>query len=317
MAPGFVFDRGGMMQEYVSLDVSCSDFKARNPALLAYIAERLSSIVQPDAEFNPETIYIKGTKNAVLYIPITYSKLSEYFRRAAGRHVPALFETSQGPIDSNKVMVNREWLDRQVSDAEKKARSHGGELISDYKSDPERVGGLARSREHHGEPSEVDNDKVTVRSAEYRLALMEAENRLAEAESLIVELKAKEKASVDDSRNLYNELRAKDRKIQEKDAQIELLRTELDVFLCCFNPESPVHPKGLYEAFQCWQAVTENGTRDPSGPGGRGAQSLVLDWLRSRGEPDVGSVKKPGLRVKRLATVIGWRGRGSGAIRSK
>lgn len=304
------------MQEYVSLDVSCSDVKGRNPALLAYIAERLSSIVQPDAEFNPETIYIKGTKNTVLDIPITYSELSEYFRRATGRHVPALFETPQGPIDSNKVMVNREWLDRQVSDAEKKARSHGGELILNH-TEPKREGPQERSLRHHSGLSELDSDLVIVRSAEDRLALLEAGNRLAEAESLIVELKAKEKASADDSRNLYNELRAKDRKIQEKDAQIELLRAELDGFLNCFNPENPVHPKGLYEAFQCWQAVTENGKRDPSGPGGRGAQSLVLDWLRSRGESDVGSVKKPGLRVKRLATVIGWRGKGSGAIRSK
>lgn len=305
------------MQEYVSLDVSCSDVKGRNPVLLAYISERLSSIVQPDAEFNPETIYIKGTKNAVLDIPITYSELSEYFRRATGRHVPALFETPQGPIDSNKVMVNREWLDRQVSDAEKKARSQGGELISNYTGAPNREGAQARSHRHRDELSELDSDKVIVRSAEDRLALLEAENRLAEAESLIVELKAKEKASADDSRNLYNELRAKDRKIQEKDSQIELLRAELDGFLNCFNPESPVHPKGLYEAFQCWKAVTDNGARDPSGPGGRGALSLVLDWLKARGESETGTIKKPGLRAKRLAAVIGWRGKGSGAIRSK
>lgn len=305
------------MQEYVSLDVSCSDVKGRNPALLAYIAERLSSIVQPDAEFNPETIYIKGTKNAVLAIPITYSELSEYFRRATGRHVPALFETPQGPIDSNKVMVNREWFDRQLSDAEKKVHSQGGELISNYTSAPKGQEPQARSHQPPGGLAQLDSDSVIVRSPEDRLALLEAENRLVEAESLIVELKAKEKASADDSRNLYNELRAKDRKIQEKDAQIELLSAELDVFLNCFNPESPLHPKGLYEAFQCWQAVTDNGTRDPSGPGGRGAQSLVLEWLKSRGEPDVGSMKKSGLRIKRLATVIGWRGKGSGAIRSK
>jgi len=305
------------MQEYVSLDVSCSDVKGRNPALLAYIAERLSSNVQPDAEFNPETIYIKGTKNAVLAIPITYFELSEYFRRATGRHVPALFETPQGPIDSNKVMVNREWFDRQVSDAEKKVRSQGGELISNYTSAPKMQEPQALSHQPYGGLAELDSSTVIVRSPEDRLALLEAENRLAEAESLIVELKAKEKATADDSRNLYNELRAKDRKIQEKDAQIELLSAELDVFLNCFNPENPLHPKGLYEAFQCWQAVTDNGTRDPSGPGGRGAQSLVLEWLKSRGEPDVGSMKKSGLRIRRLGTVIGWRGKGSGAIRSK
>lgn len=305
------------MQEYVSLDVSCSDVKGRNPVLLAYIAERLSSIVQPDAEFNPETIYIKGNKNAVLAIPITYSELSEYFRQATGRHVPALFETPQGPIDSNKVMVNREWFDRQVSDAEKKVRSPGGELISNYTSAPKRQEPQALSHQPYGGLAELDSGTIIVRSPEDRLALLQAENRLAEAESLIVELKAREKATADDSRNLYNELRAKDRKIQEKDAQIELLSAELDVFLNCFNPENPLHPKGLYEAFQCWQAVTDNGTRDPSGPGGRGAQSLVLEWLKSRGEPDVGSMKKSGLRIRRLATVIGWRGKGSGAIRSK
>jgi len=309
------------MREYVSLDVSCSEVKGKNSALLASIADQLSSIVQPDAEFNPETIHIKGAKNSAAGMAITYSELSEYFRRATGRYVPALLETRQSPVDSNKVMVNREWLERQVRAAEERVGAHGSELIADHIDKPNREGSQDLKRNEGGRPSEVFNNKdavtAVVRSAGDRLALQSIQAHLAEAESLIVELKAREKASVDDSRSLYNELRAKDKKIQERDAQIELLRAELDGFVNCFNPESPVHPKGLYEAFQCWQAVTENGTRDPSGPGGRGAQSLVLDWLRSRGESDVGSMKKPGLRVKRLATVIGWRGKGSGAIRSK
>lgn len=305
------------MREYVSLDVSCSEVKGKSLAVLASIADQLSSIVQPDAEFNPETIYIKGEKNTLLGIAITYSELSEYFRRATGRHVPALFETRQSAVDSNKVMVNREWLERQVSAAEKRVGPQVGEVTQTFidESSGERFQGFNRLASDR--PSEVNNSKEVARSAGNRLALQDIQVRLAEAESLIVELKAKEKASADDSRSLYNELRAKDKKIQERDEQIELLKAELDKFTNCFNPESPVHPKGLYEAFQCWQAVTENGTRDPSGPGGRGAQSLVLDWLRSRGEPDVGSMKKPGLRVKRLAAVIGWRGKGSGAIRSK
>lgn len=285
--------------------------------MLASIADELSSIVQPDAEFNPGTIYIKGAKNTFLGIPVTYSELSEYFRRAAGRGVPALFETRQSPIDSNKVMVNREWFNRQVIDAEKRVFPHGDQQAADYISESKDGSDQGGSHDSGGRSSEVNSNTVVVRSSEDRLALQEAQDRLAEAESLIVELRAKDKASVDDSRSLYNELRAKDIKIQEKDAQIELLRAELDVFLNCFNPENPVHPKGLYEAFQCWRAVTDNGTRDPSGPGGRGAQSLVLEWLRSRGESEIGSMKNPGLRVKRLATVIGWRGKGSGAIRSK
>ena len=309
------------MREYVSLDVSCSEVKGKSSALLASIADQLSSIVQPDAEFNPETIYIKGGKNTAADIAITYSELSEYFRRATGRYVPALLETRQSPVDSNKVMVNREWLERQVSAAEERVGSHGLELITDYLEQSNRRASQELKRDEGGRPSEIFNSKEeveeAVRSIGDRIALQDLQARLAQAESLIVELKAREKASVDDSRNLYNELRAKDKKIQEKDAQIELLRVELDGFANCFNPASPVHPKGLYEAFQCWQAVTENGTRDPSGPGGRGAQSLVIDWLRARGEPDVGSIKKPGLRVKRLAAVIGWRGKGSGAIRSK
>lgn len=306
-----------MKGEYVSLDVACSDIKDRSLALLASIADQLSSIVQPDAEFNPETIYIKGPKNTVVDISITYSELSEYFKKATGRYVPALLEARQGPVDSNRVMVNREWIGRQMSAAEKNARDHGGELVPNYVNGFKGRGSQGVKHDATESPTEVDSHKLVVRSAEDQLALQDVQARLAEAESLIAELKAKEKALVDDSRSLYNELRAKDRKIQERDAQIELLRAQLDGFLSCFNPESPVHPKGLYEAFQCWQAVTENGTRDPSGPGGRGALSLVLDWLRSRGEHDVGSVKKPGLRVKRLATVIGWRGKGSGAIRSK
>lgn len=292
------------------------EVKGKSLALLASMSDQLSSIVQPDAEFNSETIYVRGAGGAVSGIAITYSELSKYLRASMGKYVPVLLETRLSSVDSNKVMVNREWLERQVSAAEKRVGLGGGELAQNYIDEPSGERFQELNRLDGDRLSEIDN-KELARYASDRLALQDIQARLAEAESLIVELKAKERASADDSRSLYNELRAKDKKIQERDEQIELLKAELDKFTNCFNTESPVHPKGLYEAFQCWQAVTENGTRDPSGPGGRGAQSLVLDWLRSRGEPDVGSMKKPGLRVKRLAAVIGWRGKGSGAIRSK
>lgn len=301
------------MRDYVSLDVSCLEIKAQSSTLLTFIAAQLSSIIQPDAEFNPETIYVRGVKNTVADVAITYSELSEYFKSATGRYVPALLETRNSSVDSNRVMVNREWLERQLSAAENAATPRPGESTALY-----RDGNFqGAKRDNYEQLSDIDRDNDVAHTVEGRIALQNIQTRLAEAESLIIELRAKEKASADDNRSLYNELRAKDKKIQEREAQIELLSAQLDGFVNCFNPKNPVHPKGLYEAFQCWQAVTDNGTRDPSGPGGRGAQSLVLDWLRSRGEHDIGSIKNPGLRVKRLATVIGWRGKGSGAIRSK
>ncbi|QHA83565.1 hypothetical protein E3Z27_18715 [Pseudomonas mediterranea] len=281
--------------------------------MLASIADQLSSIVQPDAEFNPETIYVRGIKDSVADIPVTYSELSAYFRKATGKHIPALLETRVSPVDSNKVMVNKEWLERQIGAAKKRVVLHSDQLDGNYAGDFEE-------HDQYGSKhrlSEVNIGRSVVPSFDDRLAMQDIQARLAEAQAMIVELRVREKASIDESRSLYNELRAKDKKIQDREAEIEALKAESAVFKTCFDPKSPIHPKGLYEAFQCWKAVTDNGARDPSGPGGRGALSLVLDWLKARGESATGTIKKPGLRAKRLAAVIGWRGKGSGAIRSK
>lgn len=299
------------MREYVSLDVSCLEVRGKSLALLESIADQLSSIVQPDAEFNPETIYVRGIKDSVADVPITYSELSAYFRKATGRHVPALLETRVSPVDSNKVMVNKEWLERQIGAAKKRVVLHSARSEGSYTGDVE-------GHEQNGGKHRLSEDGVSIASSfDERLAIRDVQAQLAEAQAMIAELRVREKASIDESRSLYNELRAKDKKIQDREAEIEALKAEVVIYKTCFDPKKPLHPKRLYEAFQCWSAVTDNGARDPSGPGGRGALSLVLDWLKARGESEVGTIKKPGLRAKRLAAVIGWRGKGSGAIRSK
>lgn len=319
---------------YVSLESCCSQLKSTNPALLEALAEQLRSIVDPMAEFHPDTIYVCRTSDPETRHPITYFDVSTYLKKATGKFVPVLFETPFEVVESHTVMVNRDWFSDKVEAAKErigKIHTAGAETVrnsqilkmanASFRSFFEDQPAPLDSRGHQELQKKlaIQNDQRKAQEAASKdsIARRHAEDRLAVVEALLAEARAKEKVLSDENRSFYNELTAKDRKIQERDLEIASLRERLTVFAICFNPHSPLHPAALNEAFECWTALTRNGTHDPSGPGGRGALSLVLDWLNERGEKDMGTLKNPSAKAKRLSVIIGWRGTGSGAIRSR
>jgi hypothetical protein len=320
--------------EYVSLEYCCSMLKVSAPAVLGDIAEQLRSILDPLSELNPLTVYAGAGHDPHDRPPITYLDLSNYFLKATGKHVPVLFETPFQVVESHNVMVSREWLQTKVVAARERLglikpvqaeKAYSAQLlklansnfISTYEEQPAALDTNAYKELHRKLAVQSDQRKAQEAASKDAIARRDAENRTVVLEALLAESRAKEKALMDENRSLYNEITAKDRKIQDKELEIEALSERLLTFVSCFNPHSALHPAALSEAFDCWNDLTQFGTFDPSGPGGRGAKSLVLEWLRARGETDIGTLSKPSAKVKRLAVVIGWRGAGSGAIRSK
>lgn len=320
--------------EYVSLEHCCSTLKLSTPAVLGDIADQLRSILEPLSELNPHTVYVGIDHNSHDRPPITYLDLSNYFSKATGKHVPVLFETPFQVVESHYVMVSREWLQSKVvaarerlglikpAQAEKVYSAQllklaNSNFISTYEEQPAALDTNEYRELHRKLAVQSDQRKAQEAASKDAIARHEAENRLAVLDALLAESRAKVKALTDENRSFYNEITAKDRKIQDKELEIEALNERLSTFAACFNPHSALHPAALSEAFDCWDALTRSGTFDPSGPGGRGAKQLVLEWLRARGEFDIGTLSNPSAKVKRLAVIIGWRGAGSGAIRSR
>ncbi|WP_143496900.1 hypothetical protein [Pseudomonas sp. Irchel s3a18] len=319
---------------YVSLETSCSLLKTTNPTLLGAIADQLCSIVEPESEFNPETIYVNGNSDPDSRPPVTYLDISKYFRKATGKFVPVLFETPYEVVESRTVMVNREWLRGKVEAARERLGQiqpaqvetvHSSQILkmanaSFYSVFEDQPAALdARGYKDLQKRLEIQNDqrKAQVAASKDAIARRDAEEQISVLKALLIESQSKEKVVTEENRSLYNELRAKDRKIQEKKQQIGALSEKLSTFATCFNPHHPLHPPKLMEAFECWQTLTKNGEHNPSGPGGRGSISLVLDWLHQRGDEKAGTLKIPSAKTKRLSVIVGWRGLGSGAIRSK
>lgn len=320
--------------KYVSLEHCCAALKLSAPAMLSDIADQLRSILEPQSELNPLTVYVGNDLESHDRPPITYLDLSHYFKKATGRHVPVLFETPFQVVESHTVMVSREWLGTKIDAARERLGFVQPTVVENVLSSQLlKVANSRVIRFPEDQPAPVDSaglrdiQKRLMVQADQRKAqeaaskdaitLRHVEKQLAVTEALLAESRAKEKVLSEENRGFYNELIAKDRKIQDRDLAITNLTERMAVFAACFNPHSPLHPAALSEAFDCWVAITRSGTFDPSGPGGRGAKCLVLEWLRERGDTDIGTLSNPSAKVKRLSVIIGWRGAGSGAIRSK
>lgn len=317
--------------EYISLESSCLKIKAVNPALLSALADLLESIIDPNSAFKSETIFIHdaGAKSADL--EISYQDLSDYFKGATGKYVPVLFEVAGQAFEAAKVKINKEWLAGKIKVAEERlyhsasvvTASRGmasaqilkmgnASFISTYDDQPEQLD--SRGNQHLLAKLAANHDQRKAQEAASKdaIARRNAENALTVASALLDESRAKERALIEEIRTLYNEITAKDRKIQNREQQIASLSERLERFASCFDPHHPLHPAEMLQAFECWQALTRNGTHNPSGPGGRGARILVTEWLRDQGETvDIGA------KIKRFEAIVGWRGKGSGAIRSK
>ncbi|SDZ53677.1 hypothetical protein SAMN05444506_12498 [Pseudomonas syringae] len=314
--------------EYVSLEGVCASIKARNCPLLCAIAEKLEAIIDPLSVFNPETLYIQGTGSDGP--DVTYHDLASYLRSAAGKYVPVLFHTSHQAFEARNVRVLREWIGSKVREVEASAiqasfvessiaarggaqilKLANGSFASAFEDQPSQMD--ANTHDHLLRKLALNSDqrKAQEAASQDALSLAELKEELAVNKALLAQSEAKEKLREDEIRQLLDDRLGSQRKIQDLELESAYLMEQLERFKVFFDPSHPLHPPKLVQAIECYLALTEDGTRDPSGPGGRGAEVLAERWLKDQGEPE----KK--FKIKCFGYVIGWRGKGSGAIRSK
>ena len=103
--------------KFVTLEMACRALKQQDVRLLKEVALELSSVVSPEAEFNPDTIRFADSESQYSSPPITYGRIASYFQVATGKYVPVLFETAEYTVESSRVLVNKEWLERRIAHA--------------------------------------------------------------------------------------------------------------------------------------------------------------------------------------------------------
>ncbi|MBI6853394.1 hypothetical protein YA0002_11510 [Pseudomonas cichorii] len=314
--------------EYVSLEGVCASIKARNPRLLCALAEKLEAVLDPLSVFTPGTLYVHGAASDSS--GVTYRDLASYFRSAAERHIPVLFQTPYQAFEAQTVRIFRDWISSQVRDLEAEAvqasfaessmsargsaqilKLGNGAFTAAYENQPHQMD--ASTHDHILRRIALNNDQRRAQEAASRdaLSLVELKEELAATKALLAHSEQREKLREDENRQLRDDRLENQRTIQNLELESESLMDQLERFKVLFDPHHPLHPPKLVQAIECYLTVTENGTRDPSGPGGRGAQVLAESWLKDQGEIEVK------FKIKCFGYVIGWRGKGSGAIRSK
>lgn len=104
-------------KEYISLENACASIKGNSPALLDEVSRQISNVLNPDAQFNPETICVIENGQPKQGATITYAEIGSYLSVAMGKYIPVLLEIASGPVESNQVFVRREWLKHRLSAA--------------------------------------------------------------------------------------------------------------------------------------------------------------------------------------------------------
>lgn len=305
-----------------------------NPRLLAgEVAEVLRTMAPADhpiQEARASAILGASTQggNAV-----TFGALADYFHSAGQGRTAVTIATSAGPVPASHVVIWRQWLDDLAREATARAVLVAGFAMP--ANDSVCVAEVA-----NGSPAirQVDQPPPLTGSEPGYLKMRQAQQRKEGERSAAEQLDAERIARQQDVRELI-ELRAM---LAIKDAQVLQLREESErlhrelsdvrrikraaedemirmeeqledamAFAECLRPDNEVSPPELRTAFQCWRKITQDGTHNPAGPGGRGVHTLAADWLKRSG------LKLNPTETDRLFAVVSWRKRGSGAIPSK
>ncbi|MCY1271100.1 hypothetical protein D9M68_361360 [compost metagenome] len=312
----------------MTLEMACTALKQKDVRLLAAVADQLSSILIPESEFNPVTVRYADQDPLNPEYPITYGDLAQYLNAATGRYVPVLFETPDRTVESCRVLVNRDWFDRQATAAKEKL----GLAITAQSPAANQIASVAQSanaiRGHWAEqPAPMSSDgiqnlhlmlahqndqrKAQLAASKDVEARIRAEERLHLLEAQLSEATAKVRALEVENRALDLEVRTSDRRRQDAEIERDGYRERLAVFAACLDPHSSVYPSELAIAFKCWCDLTNNGSHDPTSSSKRGVHKLVNTWADQHC-PDL----LPD-QLKRIRAVLSWRKRGSGAIGSK
>ncbi len=314
-----------------------SDTHPSNPRFLA------SEVAQVLLSLAPETHPV-GTLNAGVYhagqplrdtsISITHGALANYFDSASTGQPPPTLETSTGPISTSLVLIRKHWMDSVANEAVRRignvellalpANNSHSVALSANDSAPASSQLAQEAQPSGSSPGYLKMYQAKLRNegersaAESLDAEQVARQRLAQE---VIELRAQ--LAIKDHqvtqlredgeqlrRDLSDERRAR-RETEDENLYLEERLEDTMIFAECLRSDNPLSPPELTLAFQCWRELTQDGTHNPAGAGGRGVHPLVEDWLK-RSDRQLNKAE-----TERLCAVVSWRKRGAGAIRSQ
>lgn len=320
----------------IKLDGIYSDWASGhhlNPRLLAFeLAATLSTLAPLDQPIQPLHASVFSNGRSDRNIQITHGALADYFIAASNGRAATTISTGSGPIPAADVLIWRKWIERLVDEATARTELAAGfaQPANDSVSVSMAVNGSAATS--HAPGSLISSNSSIVLKAqqaqlrregeksaceqldEHRIAKERAEQKVVELSALLETKTTQNQQLIDElelqRRELNEERRAK-RETEDENLEFEERLEDAMVFAECLRPDNPLSPPELILAFQCWRELTQDGTNNPAGAGGRGVHPLVEAWLERNG------YRLNKAETERLCAVVSWRKRGSGAIRSQ
>lgn len=316
--------------KFVTLEMACRALKQQDVRLLKEVALELSSVVSPEAEFNPDTIRFADSESQYSSPPITYGRIASYFQVATGKYVPVLFETAEYTVESSRVLVNKEWLERRIAHARDvlgltalvseptanqvvaKAQIANSSALNFDQPLPLTSDALENLRLMLGQQN--SQRKAQDAAGRETLARQAAEERANRAEALLLVRDRQIESLIEEIESLTRDLNAERRLRVESQGDATRIEEQLELamaFAECLRIDNPLSPPEMRLAFQCWNELTHGGTFNPAGPGGRGIHGLAEQWAKANGH----QLNKDAM--ERFKATLSWRKRGAGAIRSR
>lgn len=238
---------GGVMlssKEYISLESACSSIKAISPAVLQEFARQVLGILDPESQFNPTTICVIESGSPNPSIAITYQNIGDYLLAATGKHIPVLLHTESGTVESNRVLVNRSWINRQLISAneslsigaaiEEPAANQQLSIVQSVNSKPSPIwvdqpppiNSEGYKRLRNWLVHQNDQRKASESASKLAIQLEEAVARAEKAEIIASANGAEITVLLNRDRLQIMELSSKERQIQSLTLEIEKLREE-------------------------------------------------------------------------------------------
>lgn len=313
-----------------------SDSHPSNPRFLAAeVAATLRSLAPLTHPIGPRHagVYHDGQATRDETAAITHGALADYFDSVSSGQPAATISTSAGEFPVANVLIWQHWIEsvtvetvRRMGNVEVLALpANSSASVALAANDPapainhlppadppsgsspgylKMYQAKLRKEGEQSAAEDLDAEKAARQRLEREVTELSAQ--LAIKDFQVTQLREEN----EQRRRSENEaLRAK-REVEDENLVFEERLEDAMAFAECLSPDNPLSPPELVLAFRCWRDLTQDGTHNPSGAGGRGVHQLVEAWLERSGH------RLNKTETERLCAVVSWRKRGSGAIRS-
>lgn len=312
-------------QSFISLESACTSIKHQDIQLLKAIAKQLKNASASVSTLPPDIARYANNDTASR---ILRRDIASYLEKATGPHVPVLFETLECAVKSSAVLINREWLSRQVtrvsqdiglittvtgSTANEVTNLQQVNSANTQRSQPpalteDELKSLRDMLLHQNSQSKAQKNTVTFEN-EKRI---DAERRALQAEALANAYKTQIEDSAQQILNIQAEKNEISRQLNTTQRELQLLQEETEGYATLavmLDPEHPLSPPEMRRAFTCWNDLTTGGQYDLVAERGIGVHALVDEWLKKQ------KIELKDSEKGRLKACLSWRKGHIGMVR--